>query len=245
MISPQKLIQLFVITICLFIVGVASIQAEEMKSQPAYPMPSMHGMPGIPMPSTESMNYAMQKMMDPNTMTLLMAYMMNPKDVTVEAMCITCHMGEDIARYQKYYGPMLNAMWQPFQTAMDPATFSGMMGMADPMMGGYGSMGGGNPMFNPAMWMNPMTWMNPGNYMSLMNPMVWMDPANYMQMMNPMAYMGMMNPMMGGYGNPVGQMPGMGQMPGGQMMDPKQYEQWYKQWMDLMQNFTPQAQTQK
>ena len=109
-----------------------------------------------------------------------------------------------------------------------------------------------------------MTWMNPGNYMSLMNPMLWMNPATYMQMMNPMAYMnmmmypmmmmnpmmGMMNPMMGmmnpmtmmnpmmggGYGNP------MGQMPGGQMMDPKQYEEWFKQWTEMMQSFTPQQQ---
>jgi hypothetical protein len=126
-----------------------------------------------------------------------------------------------------------------------------------PGMGGYGGM---HPMFNPAMWTNPMTWMNPGNYMSLMNPMVWMNPANYMQMMNPMAYMGMMmNPMMymmnpmammnpmgmmnpmamGGYGNP------MGQMPGGQMMDPKQYEQWFKQWSEMMENMTKQMQPSK
>ena len=254
MFSPKKLIQLFVIITCLFIVGVVSIQAEEdKKSQAAaYPfIPGMHGMPGVPMPSTESVNYAMQKMMDPNTMILLMSMMMNPKDVTAEAICVTCHMGEDIARYQTYYGPMLEAMWQPFKTAMDPATYTGMMGMADPM-GGYGSMGVNNPMFNPAMWMNPMTWMNPGNYMGMMNPMTWMNAGNYMQMMNPMAYMNMMYPMMGmagpmmggmgQYGNPMAQMPGMGQMPGGQMMDPKQYEQWFSQWTEMMKNFTPQAQ---
>ncbi len=119
----------------------------------------------------------------------------------------------------------------------------------------YHGMGGAHPMFNPAMWMNPMTWMNPGNYMSLMNPTVWMNPGNYMQMMNPMAYMNMMYPMMGMMGpmmSPMGGMgmPGMGmyggnpmsQMPGGQMMDPKQYEQWFSQWSEMMKNFTPQPQ---
>ena len=235
MFTPQKLIQLFVIIACLFAVGVASIQAEEQKkSQPAYP--HMSGMPS--MPSTESVNFAMQKMMDPNTMTLMMSMIMNPKDVTVEGMCVICHTGEDIARYQTNYGPMLDAMWAPFQASMNPATYTGMMGMADPMMGGYGGMGATNPMFNPAMWMDPMTWMNPGNYMGLMNPMTWMNAGNYMQMMNPMAYMNMMGPMMGGYGNP------MAQMPGGQMMDPKQYEQWYSQMTDMMKNIVPQAQPQ-
>ncbi len=118
---------------------------------------------------------------------------------------------------------------------------------------GYGGMGGTHPMFNPAMWMNPMTWMNPGNYMSLMNPYLWMNPGNYMQMMNPMAYMNMMNPMMAMMGpmmNPMGMMGGMGsygsnpmaQTPGGQMMDPKQYEDWYKQWTEMMKNMTPQPQ---
>lgn len=125
---------------------------------------------------------------------------------------------------------------------------------AYPGMGGYGgNMGGYHPMFNPAMWMNPMTWMSPGNYMSLMNPAVWMNPGNYMQMMNPMAYMNMMYPMMGMMGpmmNPMGMTGGMGsygsnpmaQMPGGQMMDPKQYEDWYKQWTEMMKNMTPQPQ---
>ena len=101
-----------------------------------------------------------------------------------------------------------------------------------PGMGGYGGMGGVHPMFNPAMWMNP------GSYMQMMNPMA------YMNMMNPM--MGMMGPMM----NPMGMMGGMGsygsnpmaQMPGGQMMDPKQYEDWYKQWAEMMKNMTPQPQ---
>ena len=112
----------------------------------------------------------------------------------------------------------------------------------------YPGMGSYHPMFNPAMWMNPMTWMNPGNYMSLMNPGVWMNPGNYMQMMNPMAYMSMMGPMMGMMGpmmNPMGMMGGMGSYgnynPMNQMMDPKQYEQWFSQWTDMMKNMTPQA----
>ncbi len=113
--------------------------------------------------------------------------------------------------------------------------------------GGYGNMGSYHPMFNPAMWMNPMTWMNPGNYMSLMNPGVWMNPGNYMQMMNPMAYMNMMGPMMGMMGpmmNPAGMMGGGyggygTNNPMGQMMDPKQYEQWFNQWTEMMQNMAP------
>ena len=115
----------------------------------------------------------------------------------------------------------------------------------------YPGMGTYHPMFNPAMWMNPMTWMNPGNYMSLMNPGVWMNPGNYMQMMNPMAYMNMMYPMMGMMGpmmNPMGMgnmysygSNPMGQMPGGQMMDPKQYEDWFKQWTEMMNSMNPQT----
>ena len=58
-------------------------------------------------------------------------------------------------------------------------------------------------------------------------------------MMNPMGMMGGMG-MPGmtphGGGNP------MGQMPGGQMMDPKQYEQWFSQWTEMMKNMTPQPQ---
>jgi hypothetical protein len=134
---------------------------------------------------------------------------------------------------------------------------------------GYGNMGGAHPMFNPAMWMNPSVMMNPNSYMSLMNPNVFMNPNNYMQMMNPNAYMSMMNPMMGMMGpmmgmmapmmgmggmssmmNPMGMMGNMGGMnnygannnPMSQMMDPKQYENWFKQWTESMQNMAPQTQ---
>jgi hypothetical protein len=82
---------------------------------------------------------------------------------------------------------------------------------------GYGTFPGMGGQVNPMMgMMNPMM-MNP----MMMNPMM-MNPM--MGMMNPMT----MGPMMGGYSN------SMGQMPGGQMMDPKQYEQWFKQWTEMM-----------
>jgi len=73
-----------------------------------------------------------------------------------------------------------------------------------------------------------------------------MNPAMYMNMMYPM--MGMMGPMMG-MGAPMMGMGGAPMMhPGGQManpMDPKQYEQWFGQWTDMMKNFVPQPQTQQ
>lgn len=118
-----------------------------------------------------------------------------------------------------------------------PATSSSdMTTMMNPMM-----MGQMNGMMNPQMMtsmMNPM--------MGMMNPMMMgggmMNPMMGMNMMYPM--MGMMGPMSGGMG-----MPGMSanngnpmsQMPGGQMMDPKQYEQWFNQMTEMMKNMTPQA----
>ena len=95
-------------------------------------------------------------------------------------------------------------------------------------------------MMNPAMYMNMMNPM----MASMMNPMSMMGPMMGMggmsSMMNPMT---MMNPMMGmgGMGS-YGSSNPMGQMPGGQMMDPKQYEDWYKQWTEMMKNMTPQPQ---
>jgi hypothetical protein len=113
---------------------------------------------------------------------------------------------------------MMNSMMNPmaYMNMMNP-----MMGMMNPMMG----------MMNPMMgMMNPM--------MGMMNPMMGMN------MMYPM--MGMMGPMMGPMsgGMGVGGANSMGQIPGGQMMDPKQYEQWFNQWTEMMKNFTPQNQPQ-
>jgi hypothetical protein len=81
--------------------------------------------------------------------------------------------------------------------------------------------------------------------MGMMNPMGMMGGMGGMGgMSNPM--MGMMNPMgmMGGMGAHGGGNP-MGQMPGGQMMDPKQYEQRFNQWTEMMKNFAPQTQPQQ
>lgn len=108
--------------------------------------------------------------------------------------------------------------------------------MTNPMM-----MGQMNGMMNPHMYMNMMAQMS-----GMMNPMMMgggmMNPMG-MNMMYPM--MGMMGPMSGGMG-----MHGMGangnnpmaQMPGGQMMDPKQYEHWFNQMTEMMKNMNPQSQ---
>ncbi len=121
-------------------------------------------------------------------------------------------------------------------------------------------------MMNPAMYMNMMNpmmgMMNPGMYSNMMNPMMGMNMMYPMMgmgapmmgsMMNPMMGMNMMYPMMGMMGPMMSPMSGMG-MPGmsggaqsgnpmGQMMDPKQYEQWFNQWTEMMKNFTPQTNT--
>ncbi len=124
---------------------------------------------------------------------------------------------------------------------------SDMNTMMNPMM-----MGQMNGMMNPHMYMNMMgPMMNPHMMTSMMNPMMMggsmMNPMMGMNMMYPM--MGMMGPMMGPMSGGMG-MPGMGahgnnamsQMPGGQMMDPKQYEQWFNQWTEMMKNMAPQPQ---
>ena len=118
--------------------------------------------------------------------------------------------------------------------------------MMNPMM--MGQMGG---MMNPHMYLNMMAQMS-GQFPGMMNPMMMnggmMNPMMGMNMMYPM--MGMMGPMMGPMSGGMG-MPSMGasngsnpmaQMPMGQMMDPKQYEQWFNQWTEMMKNMTPQPQ---
>ena len=107
-----------------------------------------------------------------------------------------------------------------------------MMGMGGPMMGSM---------------MNPMMGMN------MMYPMMGMGGPMMGSMMNPMMGMNMMYPMMGMMGPMMNPMSGMGMMPNmgthnsgnpmNQMMDPKQYEQWFSQWTEMMQNFAPQKQT--
>jgi len=258
MLVQFKVFRLVAISIVVFIFCVASTQAEETKkSQTANP-------------SSETMTPAMQKSMDPNTWSKMMAMMMNPgKAMSLES-CANCHEGEDLARYEKDFGPMMEAM-KPMMSMMDPHMMSSMMmnpmSMMGPMMGMMGPMM--NPMSMMGPMMNPMSMMGP--MMGMMNPMSMMGPM--MGMMNPMSMMGpMMNPMgmmggMGGMGgmsnpmmgmmNPMGMMGGMGgmgahgggnpmgQMPGGQMMDPKQYEQRFNQWTEMMKNFAPQTQPQQ
>ena len=227
MLVPIKMLRIAVITICMFAVGVISIHAEEKKEQAAYP-------------GWEGMTHAMQKSMDPNVWSQMMAMMMDPSKSSPIASCALCHEGEDVARFQKDFGPMMDAMWQPYKSMMNPHMMTSMMNP-----NAYMSMMG--PMMNPAMYMNmmgPMMAMSGPMMGQMMNPMGWMNPAMYMNMMYPM--MGMMGPMMGPMGGGMG-MHGnpMTQMPGGQMMDPKQYEQWFNQWTEMMKNFTPPAQPQQ
>ncbi len=224
----QKLIQLFAGALIIVIAGATSLQAEDASS------------------ASTGMTPAMQKAMDPNVWTNMMAMMMNPEKAMSMESCAECHDGEDVARYQKDFGPMMEAM-KPMMSMMNPhmmtSMMNPMMGMMNPMMGMMNPMMG---MMNPMMgMMNPMMggMMNPmmGGMMNpmmggMMNPMMggMMNPMTMMNMMYPM--MGMMGPMMGmgGMGNPM-----MGGNPMGQMMDPKQYENWFN---EMMKGFTPQAQ---
>ena len=246
MFIPFKTIRLVVISICMFLVSVVTLQAEEKKS-------------GTAVPGMQEMTPAMQKSMDPNVWSNMMAMMMNPEKAMSMESCAQCHDAETVARYAKDFGPMMEAM-KPMMSMMNPHQMSSMMnpnaymGMMGPMMNPamyMNMMGPMMGMMNPMMgMMNPMMGMggNMMNPMGMMGPM--MNPAMYMNMMYPM--MGMMGPMMGGMGG-MGGMPmmgghganPMGQMPGGQMMDPKQYEQWFSQWTEMMKNVAPQAQPQQ
>ena len=145
------------------------------------------------------------------------------------------------------------AMANPMAGMMNPGAMANpMAGMMNPgtMMNPMGSMMNPMAMMNPMMMgpamgmMNPMTMMNPmmmGPARGMMGPTSMMgNPA--MGMMNPGA---MMNPMMGG--NPTGGMMGQGMgmpgsMPSAQLMDPKQYEQFFKMWTEMMGNMGSAAQ---
>ena len=212
----HALIYSIILSSILYFVGFSNVHAAE-DAKPAYSM--------------EGMTYEMQKSMDPNTWMQMMTMMMDP-NATAMGSCALCHEGDDLARYQKDFGPMMEAATNMYKAAgphqaaqyMNP-----MMGMMNPSM-----MGG---MMNPAMYMNmmyPMMGMM-GPMMGMMGPMMggMMNPAMMGGMMNPMAMMGpMMNPMGmmgGGYNaaNPMG------------MMDPKQYENWFEQMTEMMKSFAP------
>ena len=212
MLLLKKYTRSIVIATILSAVGIVGIQAEEAKQQ-------------IPPQTWDAVTPAMQKSMDPNVWSQFMAMMMNPQKSSAVATCALCHQGDDIARYQKDFGMLMDSMWEPYKAVMNPHM---MLSFTNP----NAYMG----MMNPAMYMNMMYPM-----MGMMGPMMgmgapMMNPAMYMNMMYPM--MGMMGPAMGGMygGNP------MAQVPGAQMMDPKQYEQWFGQWNEMMKNFMPQAQ---
>ena len=183
--------------------------------------------------SMAGMSYPMQKSMDPQVWMQMMTMMMDPAKATSMENCALCHEGDDLARYVKDFGPMMEPM-QKMGQAMSPHQ---MLQQLNPMMGGMGNMM--NPM---SMMMNPMSMMNPmmgmmGPAMSMMGPM--MNPMGMMgPMMNPMSMMG--PAMMGGMGsgmNPMGMMGGANNAnPMGQMMKPEQYTDWFNQ---MMQQFTP------
>ena len=137
MLVQNKLFRLVAISTCLFIAGVASCQAEEAKK-------NQTATPGM-----QNMTPAMQKAMDPNVWSNMMAIMVDPEKAMSLESCAQCHEGEDLARYQKDFGPMMEAM-KPMMSMMNPHMMSSMM---NPMMG----------MMNPMMgMMNPM--------MGMMNP---------------------------------------------------------------------------
>ena len=209
----HALLYSIVLSSILYFVGFSTLHAAE-ESKPAYSM--------------EGMSYAMQKSMDPNVYMQMMQMMMDP-NATAMGSCALCHEGDDLARYQKDFGPM-----------MDAAT--GMYKVAGP--------------HQATQYMNPMmSMMNPAMYMNMMGPMMGMMGP----MMNPMGMMGpMMNPMgmMGGGMNPMGMMGGgmnpMGMTGGGYgtsnpmgMMDPKQYEGWFNQMTEMMKSGSPAPEAKK
>ncbi len=229
MLGRNELFRLIAIVACLIVASTATIQAEESNNT----QPNMMGM-----------SSAMQKSMDPNVMMKMMNMMMDPEKAMSMESCAECHDAETVARYAKDYGPMMESM-KPMMSMMNPQMMNSMMapmmGMMAPMMGMMNPMMGS--MMNPMAMMGPMMGM--GGMSSMMNPMAMMGPMMGMggmsSMMNPMT---MMNPMMGGMGMPGAQSGNpMGQMPGGQMMDPKQYEQWFSQWTEMMNNMTQHPQT--
>ena len=206
--------------------GISSVSAEDAK-------PTM---------SMEGMSYPMQKSMDPNVWMQMMTMMMDPSKMSSMENCALCHEGDDLARYAKDFGPMMESM-QSMTKSVAPHQ---MVSQMNPMMS---SMGG---MMNPMTMMNPMMgMMNPAMMMNMMYPaMGMMGPMMGMMgpMMNPMGMMGgmggmnMMNPMgmMGGMNsmNPMGMMGGANNAnPMGNMMNPEQYTDWFNQ---MMKSFTPQ-----
>lgn len=110
---------------------------------------------------TFGMTYPMQKSIDPATWMQMLTNMVNPHGTSPEAMCALCHQGEDMARYQKDFGLMMDSMWEPYKAMMNPH-------MMLPFMNPNAYMG----MMNPSMYMNMMHPM-----MGMMGPMMGGTPA--------------------------------------------------------------------
>ena len=175
-------------------------------------------------------------------------YTMQSLQKTILFLIITCCLfivgaSNSIAENKESTAPDMIAMMGMMNPAMYMNMMNPMMGMMNPGM--YSNM------MNPMMGgMNPM---NPMAGMSMMYPMMGMSAPMMGSMMNPMMGMNMMYPMMGMMGPMMSPMGGIG-MPGmsystpnsnpmGQMMDPKQYENWFNQWTEMMKNFTPPTNT--
>jgi len=72
-------------------------------------------------------SYAMKQSMNPNTWMNIMMGMMNPHQTSPIAMCANCHQGEELTRYQQTFGTMMQSMWNPYQSMMNPMMMNPMM----------------------------------------------------------------------------------------------------------------------
>lgn len=69
--------------------------------------------------SPMAFTHPMKSMMNPNTWMQMMSNMMNPQNKSAtQAMCAGCHQSEDLQRYQKQCGTMLEASWNQYQSMM-------------------------------------------------------------------------------------------------------------------------------
>ena len=124
MFTFNKFISIFIILIVLLTASFIPLQANEKDEWTTTSLP--FGVSGF--------TPAMQKIMQPNTWFLMMSNMMNPQQTTAIGICASCHEGQDIARFQQSFGPMMNAMWEPYKamigsySSMNPTGF--MIGMA-------------------------------------------------------------------------------------------------------------------
>ncbi len=101
------------------------------------------------------MTYSMRKSMDPNTWIQMMTSMMNPHSASPFAMCASCHEEEDIARYQKQFGPMMQSMWGSYAAMMDPHAMGQMMNPTTMTQMMHQMMAMPMQMMMPMMGMNP------------------------------------------------------------------------------------------